>query len=70
MKEGAGVCCSVGGDGFPNQTASVASRRPPEVNHAASGSYSMLHIKLLLTAVLLSMLINHGIHGHRKFPGS
>lgn len=70
MQEGAGACYSVGGERFPNQIASVALRRPPEVNHTGSGSYSMLYIELLLTAALLSMIINHGIqHWPQEVPG-
>lgn len=70
MQEGARVGYSVTGDRFPNEITLVALRRPLQVNHAGSESCSMLHIKLLLTAALLPMIINHGFStGHKNFPG-
>lgn len=69
MQEGARVCYSVSGDRFPNEITLVALRRPLQVNHAGSESLAMLHIKLLLTAALLPMIINHGIqHWPQEVP--
>lgn len=69
MQEGARAGYSVSGDRFPNEITLVALRRPLQVNHAGSESRSMLHIKLLLTAALLPMVINNGIqHWPQEFP--
>lgn len=69
MQEGARVCYSVSGLRFPNEITLVARRRPLQVNHVGSESCSILHIKLLLTAAQLPMIINHSIqHWPQEVP--